>query len=179
MDEQPKNAAIAIHGQFIKDLSLEIPHAPEIFSEIKSAPKMDVHIDVKSEPKGNGMFTSQLDIAMTGKIEEKTLFCKKESAKIYEKFITKRKTTEIISAWRDFSKISKIKIENETAREKYKKIKKNPAKYCAKSTEPNWSKNSGKIKRGIKDAKSSKIIEKNVERILCHGEKGSDRLFSE
>lgn len=74
MDEQPKNAAIAIHGQFIKDLSLEIPHAPEIFSEIKSAPKMDVHIDVKSEPKGNGMFTSKLDIAMTGKIEEKTLF---------------------------------------------------------------------------------------------------------
>ena len=113
------------------------------------------------------------------KIEEKTLFCKKESAKIYEKFITKRKTTEIISAWRDFSKISKIKIENETAREKYKKIKKNPAKYCAKSTEPNWSKNSGKIKRGIKDAKSSKIIEKNVERILCPCEKGSDRLFSE
>ena len=66
MDEQSQNAALTIHGQFIKDLSLEIPHAPEIFSEIKSAPKMDVHVDVKSEPKGNGMFTSQLDMAMTG-----------------------------------------------------------------------------------------------------------------
>ncbi|MBQ8785152.1 MAG: protein-export chaperone SecB [Alphaproteobacteria bacterium] len=74
MDEQSQNAALTIHGQFIKDLSLEIPHAPEIFSEIKSAPKMDVHVDVKSEPKGNGMFTSQLDISMTGKVEDKTLF---------------------------------------------------------------------------------------------------------
>ena len=74
MDEQSQSAALTIHGQFIKDLSLEIPHAPEIFSEIKSAPKMDVHVDVKSEPKGNGMFTSQLDISMTGKVEDKTLF---------------------------------------------------------------------------------------------------------
>lgn len=74
MEEQPKGPAVAIQGQFIKDLSLEIPHAPEIFSEIKSSPKMDIHIDVKSEPKGNGMYTSQLDISMTGKVEEKTLF---------------------------------------------------------------------------------------------------------
>ena len=74
MDEQSQSAALTIHGQFIKDLSLEIPHAPEIFSEIKSAPKMEVHVDVKSEPKGNGMFTSQLDISMTGKVEDKTLF---------------------------------------------------------------------------------------------------------
>ncbi len=74
MDEQSQSAALTIHGQFIKDLSLEIPHAPEIFSEIKSAPKMDVHVDVKSEPKGNGMFTSQLDISITGKVEDKTLF---------------------------------------------------------------------------------------------------------
>lgn len=74
MDEQSAKTAIAIHGQFIKDLSLEIPHAPEIFAEIKTAPKMDVHIDVKTEPKGNNMYISQLDISMTGKVEEKTLF---------------------------------------------------------------------------------------------------------
>lgn len=74
MDEQSQNVAIAIHGQFIKDLSLEIPHAPEIFSEIKSAPQMDIKVDVKSEPKGNNLYTSQLDIAMTGKVGEKTLF---------------------------------------------------------------------------------------------------------
>jgi len=39
MEEQAQNkqiGAIAVHSQYIKDLSLEIPHAPEIFSEIKS-----------------------------------------------------------------------------------------------------------------------------------------------
>ena len=43
MEEQAQNkqiGAIAVHSQYIKDLSLEIPHAPEIFSEIKSAPKI-------------------------------------------------------------------------------------------------------------------------------------------
>ena len=46
MEEQSQNkqiGAIAISSQYIKDLSLEIPHAPEIFGEIKSAPKIDVH----------------------------------------------------------------------------------------------------------------------------------------
>lgn len=74
MEEQSAKPAVLIHGQYIKDLSLEIPHAPEIFTEMKTAPKMDVHIDVKTDPKGNGMYTSQLDISMTGKVEEKTLF---------------------------------------------------------------------------------------------------------
>ena len=77
MEEQAQNkqiGAIAVHSQYIKDLSLEIPHAPEIFSEIKSAPKIDVHVDVKSEPKGNNTYTSQLSISMNGKVEDKTLF---------------------------------------------------------------------------------------------------------
>ena len=55
MEEQAQNkqiGAIAVHSQYIKDLSLEIPHAPEIFSEIKSAPKIDVMLT--SSPNRNG-----------------------------------------------------------------------------------------------------------------------------
>lgn len=77
MEEQAKNkqiGAIAVNSQYIKDLSLEIPHAPEIFSQIKSAPKIDVQVDVKSEHKEDNMYTSQISINMSGKIEEKTLF---------------------------------------------------------------------------------------------------------
>ena len=77
MEEKSQNkqiGAIAISSQYIKDLSLEIPHAPEIFGEIKSAPKIDVHVDVKSEPKENNTYTSQLSISMNGKVEDKTLF---------------------------------------------------------------------------------------------------------
>ena len=74
MEEQTAAPVIAIRGQFIKDLSLEIPHAPEIFSEVKDAPKMEVNIGVKSEPKGNDLYTSQLNISLTGKTGDKTLF---------------------------------------------------------------------------------------------------------
>lgn len=77
MEEQAQNkqvGAIAVISQYIKDLSLEIPHAPEIFSQVKSAPKVDVHVDVKSEPKGNNTYVSELAISMNGKTEDKTLF---------------------------------------------------------------------------------------------------------
>ena len=68
------NVQISILGQFIKDLSLEIPHAPEIFSEVKSAPKIEVNVDVKSEPKGDDRYTSTLHVLINGKTEDKTLF---------------------------------------------------------------------------------------------------------
>lgn len=77
MEEQAQNkqvGAIAIISQYIKDLSLEIPHAPEIFKEIKTAPKIDVHLDVKSEHKENNTYISEISININGKIEEKTLF---------------------------------------------------------------------------------------------------------
>ncbi len=76
MEEQQNKqvGAITVISQYIKDLSLEIPHAPEIFSQIKTAPKVDVHVDVKSEPKGNNTYVSELSISMNGKAEDKTLF---------------------------------------------------------------------------------------------------------
>ena len=74
MTENPQNVQISILGQFIKDLSLEIPHAPEIFAEVKSAPKIEVNVDVQSENKGNDRYTSTLHIVINGKTEEKTLF---------------------------------------------------------------------------------------------------------
>ena len=45
MDNEQNNAAqnnlppVLIHTQYIKDFSLEIPHAPEIFRELTAAPK--------------------------------------------------------------------------------------------------------------------------------------------
>lgn len=77
MSDQAQNNqknAIAIASQYIKDLSLEIPGAPEIFSQITTAPKMEVHIDVKAEDKGNNHYVSELNIRMNGKIDDKTLF---------------------------------------------------------------------------------------------------------
>ena len=58
MSENAQNAAgndnvnqpaIMIHTQYIKDLSLEIPHAPEIFRGLNEAPAVSVHVDVDAQ----------------------------------------------------------------------------------------------------------------------------------
>lgn len=72
--QNTQKGAIAINSQYIKDLSLEIPGAPEIFGQISTSPKMEVQVDVKAENKGNNLYVSSLSIRMSGKIEEKTLF---------------------------------------------------------------------------------------------------------
>ena len=66
--------AIVINTQYVKDLSLEIPFAPEIFREINSAPKMDINVDVKAEHLHDNFFNVSLSIKMDGVVNEKKLF---------------------------------------------------------------------------------------------------------
>lgn len=66
--------AIVINTQYIKDLSLEIPHAPEIFREITSAPKIDINVDVHADHLHDNFFNVSLNIKMDGGINEKKLF---------------------------------------------------------------------------------------------------------
>lgn len=80
MSEENKKAenqnvpAIVINTQYVKDLSLEIPHAPEIFREINTAPKIDVNVDVNAEHMHDNFFNVSLSIKMEGNINEKKLF---------------------------------------------------------------------------------------------------------
>lgn len=66
--------AIVINTQYIKDLSLEIPHAPEIFREITSAPKIDINVDVHADHLHDNFFNVSLNIKMDGGINDKKLF---------------------------------------------------------------------------------------------------------
>ena len=47
--ENVKAMPIAIHNQYIKDLSLEIPYAPEIFKQVASQPALKVDVSVESK----------------------------------------------------------------------------------------------------------------------------------
>lgn len=66
--------AIVINNQYIKDLSLEIPHAPEIFGKLNQQPELKVDIDVQTKNLDNGVFNVSLNVAMNGKIGEESLF---------------------------------------------------------------------------------------------------------
>jgi len=56
---------------YIKDLSLEIPHAPEIFLSAEQ-PKMDVQLHHEHKALGEGMYQVVLTVTVTAKTAEST-----------------------------------------------------------------------------------------------------------
>ena len=71
--ENVKAMPIAIHNQYIKDLSLEIPYAPEIFKQITSQPALKVDVSVESK-KIEDSYNVSLKINLNGDVEDKKLF---------------------------------------------------------------------------------------------------------
>ena len=65
---------VLIHTQYVKDMSLEIPHAPEIFRELTSAPKIDVQVTVNARPMHDNFHNVSLCYTLNGDIGDKKLF---------------------------------------------------------------------------------------------------------
>ncbi len=63
----------AIEKIYIKDASLEIPHAPQIFLE-RDTPEISVQLNNGSEPVENGVFQTTLSVTVTATLKEKTMF---------------------------------------------------------------------------------------------------------
>ena len=58
---------------YVRDLSLEIPHAPEIFLD-RTQPDINVQLGDDSRPLGNDMYQVEISVTVTAKIGEKTMF---------------------------------------------------------------------------------------------------------
>ena len=71
-DEQMQ-PAIVIHTQYIKDMSLEIPHAPEIFRELTQAPAVDVQVEVNAHHMHDNFHNVSLSYRLNGDINGKKL----------------------------------------------------------------------------------------------------------
>ena len=69
-DEQP---AFGIEKLYIKDLSIEVPHAPEIFLE-REAPQVEIQLGSAGRGLGEGAYEVVLTVTVTAKLEEKTVF---------------------------------------------------------------------------------------------------------
>lgn len=74
-DNNPENTLppITINSQYIKDLSLEIPYAPEIFKEMTSQPNLKVDVAIESK-KINESYNVTLKVNLNGDINDKKLF---------------------------------------------------------------------------------------------------------
>lgn len=75
-NQQPQ-PPIMIHSQFIKDLSLEIPHAPGIFSEVKSQPQINIDVNINADHIQDNQFSVDLSFRIDGDVPSKnSLFWK-------------------------------------------------------------------------------------------------------
>ena len=69
-DEQP---VFSIEKIYVKDLSIEVPNAPQIFLE-RETPSIEVQIQSAANAIGEGMFEVALTVTVNAKQEEKAFF---------------------------------------------------------------------------------------------------------
>ena len=81
MAEEEKNTVdveqqlgIMIHSQYIKDMSLEIPYAPEIFKEMNKNPEVHVDISLDNKPADKDVYEVALTVKINADLGEKKLF---------------------------------------------------------------------------------------------------------
>ncbi len=69
-DNQP---VYSIEKVYVKDLSLEVPNAPQIFLD-RETPNVDVQLRHSSNNVSDGIYQTELNLTITAKIGDKTMF---------------------------------------------------------------------------------------------------------
>lgn len=72
-DEQQSQPSFQIEKIYVKDLSLEIPNAPQVFGE-QAQPQLEVQINTQGGQFAEGYFEVSVTATVTAKAEERTLF---------------------------------------------------------------------------------------------------------
>lgn len=73
-DAQQNNQPVfSIEKVYVKDLSLEIPNAPQVFLE-REQPQVDIQLHHNSTGVEDGVYETTLTVTVTAKVGEKTLF---------------------------------------------------------------------------------------------------------
>ena len=73
MSEAQNQASFQIEKIFVKDVSLEIPHAPEVFTQ-QTQPQLEVRIDTAATQFGEAYYEATVSATVTAKVGERTLF---------------------------------------------------------------------------------------------------------
>ena len=73
-ENNEQQVSIAINAQFVKDISFEAPHVPQIFTELKSNPEINVNVDVQAGKVQDTVYQVNLKIKAEAKAEDKVAF---------------------------------------------------------------------------------------------------------
>ena len=68
--DQAQQVTFNIEKLYVKDLSLEIPHAPAIFLE-RESPQIDLQLHTHATPIEEGVFEVTITVTVTAKLAEK------------------------------------------------------------------------------------------------------------
>jgi preprotein translocase subunit SecB len=71
--EQNEQPVFGIEKLYVKDLSLEVPNAPEVFLE-REAPQIQIQLNSGGRPVGENVFEVVLTVTVTASIGEKNVF---------------------------------------------------------------------------------------------------------
>ena len=70
---QNNQPVFSIEKVYVKDLSLEIPNAPQVFLE-REAPQVDIQLHHNSTGVEEGVYQTVLTVTVTAKVNDKTMF---------------------------------------------------------------------------------------------------------
>jgi preprotein translocase subunit SecB len=73
--EQPQaqQPVFTIEKIYVRDLSLEVPNAPQVFLE-RDTPKVDIQIGTRASPLDDGHYEAVLTVTTTATLGDKTVF---------------------------------------------------------------------------------------------------------
>lgn len=71
--EQNEQPVFGIEKLYVKDLSVEVPNAPEIFLE-REAPQINIQLNTSGRGVGEGIYEVVLTVTVTAKVGEKNVF---------------------------------------------------------------------------------------------------------
>ena len=72
-DPQNNQPVFSIEKVYVKDLSVEIPNAPQVFLE-REAPTIDIQLHHNSNGVEDGVYQTTLTVTVTAKVKDKTMF---------------------------------------------------------------------------------------------------------
>lgn len=72
-DAEPQQPAFQIEKIYIKDISLEIPHAPQIFMQAEG-PQLEVQVNNEASQFAEGFYECTVTVTVTAKAGDKTMF---------------------------------------------------------------------------------------------------------
>jgi preprotein translocase subunit SecB len=73
VNQQEVQPVFSIEKIYVKDLSLEVPHAPQVFLE-QNTPEIDIQLASAATPLEDGYYECSLTVTVTAKLPEKTMF---------------------------------------------------------------------------------------------------------